>query len=117
LILCYSINSNHRLCDKKKGKLKVLSDPKVATLNNKEATINITDQVPYTTTDSAVGSGGATVTTQKVTYVPSGITLKVTPTINSDGRIAMHLNPAVSQASGGSATTPPTPTPGARIPT
>ncbi|MDD5209246.1 MAG: AMIN domain-containing protein [Elusimicrobiales bacterium] len=91
----------------KKGKLKVLSDPKVATLNNKEATIDITDQVPYTTTDSAVGSGGATVTTQKVTYVPSGITLKVTPTINSDGRIAMHLAPQVSQASGGSATTPP----------
>ncbi|MEK7721772.1 MAG: secretin N-terminal domain-containing protein, partial [Elusimicrobiota bacterium] len=91
----------------KKGKLKVLSDPKVATLNNKEATITITDQVPYTTTESAVGSGGATVTTQKVTYVPSGITLKVTPTINSDGRIAMHLSPSVSQASGGSSTTPP----------
>ncbi len=91
----------------KKGKLKVLSDPKVATLNNKEATIDITDQVPYTTTDSAVGTGGATVTSQKVTYVPSGITLKVTPTINSDGRIAMHLTPSVSQASGGSATTPP----------
>jgi len=91
----------------KKGKLKVLSDPKVATLNNKEAIINITDQVPYTTTDSAVGSGGATVTTQKVTYVPSGIILKVTPSINSDGRIAMHLNPEVSQASGGTPTTPP----------
>lgn len=91
----------------KKGKLKVLSDPKVATLNNKSATIDITDQVPYTITESAVGSGGATVTTQKVTYVPSGITLKVTPTINSDGRIAMQLNPQVSQASGGSSTTPP----------
>lgn len=91
----------------KKGKLKVLSDPKVATLNNKEATINITDQVPYTTTESAVGSGGATVTTSRVTYVPSGIILKVTPSINSDGRISMHLNPAVTQASGGSATTPP----------
>ncbi|OGR74953.1 MAG: hypothetical protein A2X32_10570 [Elusimicrobia bacterium GWC2_64_44] len=91
----------------KKGKLKVLSDPKVATLNNKAATINIVDQVPYTTRESSIGSGGATVTTDKVTYVPSGITLSVTPTINSDGRIAMHLVPSVSQASGGSATTPP----------
>ncbi|MDD2805332.1 MAG: AMIN domain-containing protein [Elusimicrobiales bacterium] len=91
----------------KKGKLKVLSDPKVATLNNKAATINIVDQVPYTTKESSIGSGGATVTTDKVTYVPSGITLSVTPTINSDGRIAMHLIPSVSQASGGSATTPP----------
>lgn len=91
----------------KKGKLKVLSDPKVATLNNKAATINIVDQVPYTTKDSSVGSGGAIVTSDKVTYVPSGITLNVTPTINSDGRIAMHLVPSVSQASGGTATTPP----------
>lgn len=91
----------------KKGKLKVLSDPKVATLNNKEATIDITDQVPYTTKDSAVGSGGATVTTDKVTYVPSGITLKVTPTINSDGRISMHLSPTVTQASETDGKTPP----------
>jgi type IV pilus assembly protein PilQ len=90
----------------KKGKLKVLSDPKVATLNNKAATINIVDQVPYTTKDSSVNNGTVT-TSDKVTYVPSGITLSVTPTINSDGRIAMHLEPSVSQASGGTATTPP----------
>ena len=91
----------------KKGKLKVLSDPKVATINNKAATINIIDQVPYTTVNSVTTAGGAAQTNNVVTYVPSGITLNVTPTINSDGRIAMHLSPSVSQASGGTATTPP----------
>lgn len=91
----------------KKGKLKVLSDPKVATINNKAATINILDQVPYTTVNSVTSAGGALQTNNVVTYVPSGITLNVTPTINSDGRIAMHLSPSVSQASGGTATTPP----------
>lgn len=81
----------------KKGKAKVLSDPKVATLNNKEANINITTQVPYTTTETTA-STPPTATT-KVTYLTTGIVLKVTPTINSDGRISMKINPSISQVS------------------
>lgn len=103
----FSINNAVIAAAVKKGKLKVLSDPKVVSLNNKEATINITDQNPYTTLETTVGSGGATSQTQKVTYVPSGIVLKVTPAINSDGRISMHIIPSVSQASGGTSTTAP----------
>jgi len=81
----------------KKGKAKVLSDPKVATLNNKEANINITTQIPYTTTETT----GSTppISTTKVVYVTTGIVLKVTPTITSDGKIAMKINPSVSQPS------------------
>ncbi len=82
----------------KKGKAKVLSDPKVATLNNKEANINITNQTPYTTTEITNTSGGS-VSTTKVTYVTTGIVLRVTPTINSDGRITMSISPSVSQPS------------------
>lgn len=81
----------------KKGKAKVLSDPKVATLNNKEANINITTQIPYTTTETTA-STPPTLTT-KVTYITTGIVLRVTPTINSDGRISMKINPTVSQPS------------------
>ncbi|MFA6434477.1 MAG: type IV pilus secretin PilQ [Elusimicrobiales bacterium] len=82
----------------KKGKAKVLSNPKIATLNNKEANINITNQTPYTTTEITNGPGGS-VTTQKITYITTGIILRVTPTINSDGRISMKINPQVSQPS------------------
>ena len=82
----------------KKGKAKVLSNPKVATLNNKEANINITNQTPYTTTEITNGTGGSVATT-KVTYVTTGIILKVLPTINSDGRITMKVSPSVSQLS------------------
>jgi len=82
----------------RKGKAKVLSDPKVATLNNKEANINITNQTPYITQEVTQGTGGTTSST-KVTYITTGIVLKVTPTINSDGRIAMKINPSVSQPS------------------
>lgn len=90
----------------KKGKAKVLSDPKVATLNNKEANINITNQTPYTTTEITNTSGGSVATT-KVTYVTTGIVLKVTPTINSDGRISMKISPSVSQPSQAAAFTAP----------
>ncbi len=81
----------------KKGKAKVLSDPKVATLNNKEANIDITTQVPYTTTETTAAT--PPISTTKVTYLSVGIKLTVTPTINSDGRISMKINPSVSQVS------------------
>ncbi|OIO04892.1 MAG: hypothetical protein COX65_04130 [Elusimicrobia bacterium CG_4_10_14_0_2_um_filter_56_8] len=79
-----------------KGKFKVLSDPKVATLNNKEANITITDQTTYKQETTTIGTSGPTTSTTYPT-ITSGITLKVTPTINSDGRITMHILPTVSQ--------------------
>ncbi|MGC8728279.1 MAG: type IV pilus secretin PilQ [Elusimicrobiales bacterium] len=90
----------------KKGKAKVLSNPKIATLNNKEASINITNQIPYTTTEITNTSGGS-VSSTKVTYVTTGIILKVLPTITSDGRIVMKVNPTVSQPSQAAQFQPP----------
>ncbi|MDD4005493.1 MAG: type IV pilus secretin PilQ [Elusimicrobiaceae bacterium] len=78
-----------------KGKAKVLSDPKVATVNNKTAKINITTQIPYTTSETT--NTNPTVTTTKVTYIDTGITLEVTPLVNDDGRITMKIKPTVSQ--------------------
>ena len=82
-----------------KGKAKVLSDPKVATVNNKEANINITDQTPYDQQTVNIANGVQTIT-HAYSNVNTGITLKVTPTINQDGRIAMHIIPSVIQLSG-----------------
>ncbi|MFI5349929.1 MAG: type IV pilus secretin PilQ [Elusimicrobiota bacterium] len=77
------------------GKAKVLSDPKITTLNNQAANINVTTQIPYVT--SNVASTG--VQTQTVSYVTTGIQLTVTPSINADGRILLVINPNVSQPS------------------
>jgi type IV pilus assembly protein PilQ len=77
------------------GKAKVLSDPKITTLNNQAANINVTTQIPYVT--SNVASTG--VQTQTVSYVTTGIQLSVTPSINADGRIMLVINPNVSQPS------------------
>ncbi len=77
------------------GKAKILSEPKIATLNNQAATINVTTQIPYVT--SNVASTG--VQTQTVSYITTGIRLTVTPSINADGRITLQVNPDVSQPS------------------
>jgi len=77
------------------GKVKVLSDPKVATLNNVPAKINIQTSIPWTTTD--ITQGAASVQSQKVSYTNTGISLDVTPTVNADGKVTMVLNPKVSQ--------------------
>ena len=79
-----------------KGKAKVLSDPKVATLNNKEANINITSQIPYDVCQFT-GTGVAAIKACNTVYSSVGITLKVTPTINPDGHISMKVVPNVSQ--------------------
>lgn len=77
------------------GKVKILSDPKVATLNNQAANINVTTSIPYVT--SNVASTG--VQTQTVSWAVTGIQLTVTPTITADGRITLLINPNVSQPS------------------
>lgn len=94
------VTSNSRLeatllAAAEKGKAKVLSDPKITTLNNKEANINITEQTPYTTEEWSATT--PPVRTIKSEYVTTGIILKVTPVINSDGRILMKIKPSVSQ--------------------
>jgi general secretion pathway protein D len=77
----------------------VLSDPKVATLNNKMANIKITDQTHYDQ-QTVTTANGITTVAHAYTNVDTGITLSVTPTITSDGRISMHVAPSVIQLSG-----------------
>jgi type IV pilus assembly protein PilQ len=65
------------------GKVRTLSAPRVATLDNKQAEIKQGQQVPYTTIDSS----GRTV----VAFLDAFIRLKVTPHITNDRRISMEV--------------------------
>jgi MSHA biogenesis protein MshL len=86
------------------GTVHVLSSPRIATLNNQKALLKIgTDEffvtgVSTTTTTSGTGTG---VTTPTVTLQPffSGVVLDVTPQIDEDGNIILHVHPSVSQVS------------------
>ncbi|MEW6719088.1 MAG: type IV pilus secretin PilQ [Thermodesulfobacteriota bacterium] len=64
------------------GKAKIVSSPKVVTVDNKEATIEQGTQIPYSTV-SASGTN-----TQ---FVDATLSLKVTPHITPDGRVSMKL--------------------------
>lgn len=82
------------------GAVQVLSSPRVAAINNQKAVLRVgTDDffvtnISTTTTTSASG----TVTTPTITAQPffSGISLDVTPQIDSEGMVTMHVRPSVS---------------------
>jgi MSHA biogenesis protein MshL len=85
------------------GSVHVLSSPRVAAVNNEKAVLRVgTDDffitnISTTTTASASGS----VTTPSITVQPffSGISLDVTPQIDEDGMVTMHVRPSVSEVS------------------
>jgi MSHA biogenesis protein MshL len=86
------------------GTVHVLSSPRIATLNNQKALLKIgTDEFFVTgvsTTTNSNGNGTG-VTTPSVTLQPffSGVVLDVTPQIDDQGNIILHVHPSVSQVS------------------
>ncbi|NTV49696.1 MAG: type IV pilus secretin PilQ [Geobacteraceae bacterium] len=65
------------------GLIKIISSPKVATLNNKAAKISQGQQIPYTST-----------TSDKIEtkFIAATLSLEVTPHINANGTIAMKID-------------------------
>jgi type II secretory pathway component GspD/PulD (secretin) len=83
----------------------VLSAPRIATVNNREAEIKIIQSYPWaepslTSSDSSTGGVGTTTVTWAIHFEEIGITLKATPTITEDNNIAMDLLPEVSEKTG-----------------
>lgn len=85
------------------GTVHVLSSPRIATLNNQKAVLKIGTDEFYvtgisTTTNSNVGGN---TTTPNVTLQPffSGVLLDVTPQIDEEGHIMLHVHPSVSEVS------------------
>lgn len=76
----------------------ILSAPRVTTVNNREAEIKVTQNLPWAEPEVSVeGESGTVSVTWKINFEEVGITLKVMPTINEDGKITMTLNPEVSE--------------------
>ncbi|MFT5521059.1 MAG: MSHA biogenesis protein MshL [Enterobacterales bacterium] len=85
------------------GFVQVLSSPRISTLNNQKAVIKVgTDEFFVTDISSTTTAGGGTSTTSPdVTLTPffSGIALDVTPQIDQDGNIILHVHPSISEVS------------------
>jgi MSHA biogenesis protein MshL len=84
----------------RQGQLRVLSSPRISTLNNQKAVIRVVrEEVYFTQTSNVSQSVGPTVTTQNVEnqIVPIGVVLDIIPQIANDGEITLSINPSISE--------------------
>ena len=85
------------------GSVHVLSSPRIATLNNQKAVLKVgTDEffvTGVTTTTSSVGTTATTTPTVTLQPFFSGISLDVTPRIDQNNEIILHVHPSVGQVS------------------
>jgi type IV pilus assembly protein PilQ len=75
----------------KDNKANIISNPRITTTDNKEATILVGKEIPLIVADEA---GNAITELKKI-----GVTLRVTPHVNSDMTITMDLHPEISELS------------------
>ncbi len=86
------------------GQVHVLSSPRIATLNNQKAVLKVGSEESFVTNASGgqitAGTGGspASVTNPTITYQPffSGISLDVTPQIDDNDAITLHVRSMVN---------------------
>jgi len=83
------------------GNVQVLSSPRIATLNNQKAVLKVgTDEFFVTNVTTTTTTTGTTQTqSPSVTVQPffSGIVLDVTPQIDDQNNIILHVHPSVSE--------------------
>lgn len=87
---------------KSQGNVQVLSSPRISTVNNQKAVIKVgSDEFFVTELSSTTTTGTATTTTPEVELTPffSGIALDVTPQIDQNNHVTLHIHPTVSEVS------------------
>lgn len=77
------------------GRANVIANPRIATLDNQEALINIGTRIPYAV--PVTGSGG--ITQWAVEYIDAGVKLRITPQLGQEGNITTFIQPEVSSIS------------------
>ncbi|OQW94578.1 MAG: pilus (MSHA type) biogenesis protein MshL, partial [Beggiatoa sp. IS2] len=89
------------------GQVKVLSSPKIMTLNNQTAVIRVADNLVYFGTSAVpyqVVIGNTTTTTFKVTttpkVVPVGLIMNITPQISDNDEVTLNVRPTITRVIG-----------------
>jgi len=84
---------------KSRGNSKLLSNPRVTTLDNETATMDVTTIIPIQTVNRLSQSD---LTQDIVTFQDKevGISLRVTPRINDDSILTLQINPIVEEIIG-----------------
>ncbi|KAA3645969.1 MAG: type II secretion system protein GspD [Proteobacteria bacterium] len=87
--------ANLRLLEKA-GRIALLSSPSMLVLNNKNATINVGDQIPITNVGSLNNTGNTTGTITNTRYIQTGVQVDITPRVNPGGLVYMEVSQDVS---------------------
>lgn len=81
---------------KSRSNTKVVSNPRIVVLNNQTATIHVGDNIPLPTFDTNSTTGRLVVSGFNYDKLKTGVTMEVTPHINSKEEILVELVPAVN---------------------
>lgn len=87
------------------GTVNVLSSPRLNVLNNQSALINVGSTIPYlafqvqSTPDPANASNTITTIVPNVETAQKGVSLGVTPQIDEDGIVTLHITPVITDSS------------------
>ena len=89
--------------------VKVLSNPSLVVLDNQAATLQVGDQVPFSTGTATVLTANNTVV-NTIDYKNTGIILRVLPRANANGNVVLDIEQEISSVAAGT-------TPGSLTPT
>lgn len=82
--------------------VKVLSNPSLVVLDNQPATLQVGDQVPFSTGTATVLTANNTVV-NTIDYKNTGIILRVLPRANASGNVVLDIEQEISSVAAGSA--------------
>jgi len=80
------------------SEVNVLSSPSLMVLDNQTATINVGDEIPVPSRQSVSNLDPNAPTVNEIQYRKTGVTLAVTPRVNSGGLVTMEVKQEVSSA-------------------
>ena len=82
--------------------VKVLSNPSLVVLDNQAATLQVGDQVPFSTGTATVLTANNTVV-NTIDYKNTGIILRVLPRANANGNVVLDIEQEISSVAAGTA--------------
>ena len=84
--------------------VKVLSNPSLVVLDNQTATLQVGDQVPFSTGSATVLTANNTIV-NTIDYRNTGIILRVLPRANANGNVVLDIEQEISNIAAGSSQT------------
>jgi hypothetical protein len=81
---------------KAQNRVDILSRPQVQVMDNQSGFIQVGQNFPYLSTSAVTGTG---IATQNIAYEPIGVTMRVTPRVNPDGKVLMRVEPTIASVS------------------